>query len=102
MNLERPDSALAGGAGMALPHAVSVGEKVAFLSRPETYPHRVDGVTVRETHMSFLFLAGPRVYKLKNFPISIFRRCRAAKPRAAPRSRSTAALPAMSISMRSP
>ena len=65
MNLERPDSALAGGAGMALPHAVSVGEKVAFLSRPETYPHRVDGVTVRETHMSFLFLAGPRVYKLK-------------------------------------
>ena len=43
----------------------SLTEKVAFLSRADAYPHRVDQVIVRETHMSFVFLAGPRVYKLK-------------------------------------
>jgi aminoglycoside phosphotransferase family enzyme len=42
-----------------------LGEKVAFLSRPDAYPHRVDAVAVRETHMSWVFLAGPRAYKLK-------------------------------------
>jgi aminoglycoside phosphotransferase family enzyme len=65
MILERPVAALAGGAGISASPAVSLGEKVAFLSRPDAYPHRVDAVAVRETHMSWVFLAGPRVYKLK-------------------------------------
>ena len=67
MTLERPAAALAGGAGVstcAAP-AASVAEKVAFLSRPDVYPHRADEVVVRETHMSWVFLAGPRAYKLK-------------------------------------
>ncbi len=40
-------------------------EKVAFLDRPESYPREVDGVESLETHMSWVFLAGDRVYKLK-------------------------------------
>ncbi|HZT50198.1 MAG TPA: hypothetical protein VFA64_19640 [Hyphomicrobiaceae bacterium] len=43
----------------------SLGDKVAFLSRPEAYPHGADGLIRRETHMSWVFLAGDRVYKLK-------------------------------------
>jgi aminoglycoside phosphotransferase family enzyme len=40
-------------------------DKVAFLSRPDAYPHPVGKVILRETHMSWVFLAGDRVYKLK-------------------------------------
>ena len=40
-------------------------EKVAFLSRPDAYPSNVECVTARETHMSWVFLAGDRAYKLK-------------------------------------
>jgi aminoglycoside phosphotransferase family enzyme len=43
----------------------SIDEKVAFLSRPDAYPHRPSSVSVRETHMSWVFLAGDLVYKLK-------------------------------------
>jgi aminoglycoside phosphotransferase family enzyme len=43
----------------------SLADKVAFLSRTGAYPHPVDAVVRRETHMSFVFLAGDRVYKLK-------------------------------------
>jgi hypothetical protein len=39
--------------------------KVAFLSRPNAYPCLVAEVSLRETHMSLVFLAGERVYKLK-------------------------------------
>jgi aminoglycoside phosphotransferase family enzyme len=57
----------------ALSHASSglaageptLAEKVAFLSRPDAYPYAVSGVTLRETHMSWVFLAGDRAYKLK-------------------------------------
>ena len=35
------------------------------LSRPETYPHRPAQVEVRETHISWVFLAGELAYKLK-------------------------------------
>jgi aminoglycoside phosphotransferase family enzyme len=45
--------------------SVPLGDKVAFLSRPETYPHPVTDVIRRETHMSWVFLAGEKVYKLK-------------------------------------
>jgi aminoglycoside phosphotransferase family enzyme len=38
---------------------------VAFLRRPESYPHRPAKVEVIETHFARLFLAGPFVYKLK-------------------------------------
>jgi aminoglycoside phosphotransferase family enzyme len=40
-----------------------LAQKVAFLSRPDTYG--VDTVACRETHMSWVFLAGRRAYKLK-------------------------------------
>jgi aminoglycoside phosphotransferase family enzyme len=39
--------------------------KVAFLSRPDAYAHAPAAVTSHETHMSWVFLAGNRVYKLK-------------------------------------
>ena len=29
------------------------------------YPHAVDGIETRETHISKVFLAGPFVYKIK-------------------------------------
>ena len=45
--------------------APTLAAKVEFLSRPGTYgPAPVD-VTARETHMSWVFLAGDKVYKLK-------------------------------------
>jgi aminoglycoside phosphotransferase family enzyme/predicted kinase len=37
----------------------------AALARPEMYPHRPARVEVRETHISWVFLAGDRAYKLK-------------------------------------
>ena len=58
--VERPLHALSiDGAGPTL------DAKVSFLSRPEAYrPHPGD-VLRRETHMSWVFLVGERVYKLK-------------------------------------
>ncbi len=35
------------------------------LSRPEFYPHRPESVEVVQTHISFIFLAGDVVYKVK-------------------------------------
>jgi aminoglycoside phosphotransferase family enzyme len=40
-------------------------QKVEFLSQPGAFPGAVTAVARRETHMSFVFLAGDRVYKLK-------------------------------------
>ncbi len=40
-------------------------DKVRFLSAPSSYPHRPRAVRVVETHMSWVFVAGPLVYKLK-------------------------------------
>lgn len=45
--------------------APDLARKVAFLSDPSTYGDQVDVVNRRETHMSWVFLAGERVYKLK-------------------------------------
>ncbi len=39
--------------------------KVEFLSRRDAYSHEVHEVRRRETHMSWVFMAGDRVYKLK-------------------------------------
>ncbi len=44
---------------------VLLQERVAFLSSRRAYPHRPGSVDVRETHMAWLFFAGPWVYKLK-------------------------------------
>ena len=38
---------------------------IAALQDPAAYPHRVDSVEVRQTHISVVFLAGSWVYKLK-------------------------------------
>ena len=35
------------------------------LARPDSYPHRPGPVEVRETHISWVFLAGEFAYKLK-------------------------------------
>jgi aminoglycoside phosphotransferase family enzyme len=43
----------------------TLADKVAFLSRPEAYAHGVGELIRKETHMSWVFLAGDRVYKLK-------------------------------------
>lgn len=49
----------------AVRKGVSTREKVAFLSSPAAYPQTVRDVAVKETHMSWVFLAGDRAYKLK-------------------------------------
>jgi aminoglycoside phosphotransferase family enzyme len=38
---------------------------VAFLRQPGAYAHAPAAITAHETHMSFVFLAGDKVYKLK-------------------------------------
>ncbi|MES3023197.1 MAG: hypothetical protein V4857_16655 [Pseudomonadota bacterium] len=53
---------------MPLPR-VALASKVAFLRAPGSYPERAYGVDAVETHMSWLFLAGDYVYKLKK-PVS--------------------------------
>ncbi len=39
--------------------------KVAFLTRPDSYPERAGGVAVVETHMSWVFFADGEAWKLK-------------------------------------
>lgn len=67
-------------AGAAIPYgdglAVSTHEKVRFLGTSEAYPSCPEDVTVKETHMSWVFIAGDRVYKLKkpvHYPFLDFR-----------------------------
>lgn len=43
----------------------SLAEKVRFLSDPSAYPRITKSVEAKETHMSWVFLAEDRVYKLK-------------------------------------
>lgn len=43
----------------------TLAEKVAFLCDPAAYPLPAQEVEARETHMSWVFLVGDRVYKLK-------------------------------------
>jgi aminoglycoside phosphotransferase family enzyme/predicted kinase len=45
--------------------AVSVHDVCAAIARPDFYPDPPDRVDVRETHISSVFLAGDRAYKLK-------------------------------------
>ena len=55
------------GAGGSLSgqNAPTLGDKVRFLSCPATYSCVSGQVIARETHMSWVFMAGERVYKLK-------------------------------------
>src|SRR6266436_9711873 len=58
----------AGSAHCVVPSSVgevSLDEKVAFLRRTTSYASPVRQVGRRETHMSWIFLAGEEVYKLK-------------------------------------
>ena len=43
----------------------TLAQKVDFLRHNSAYAHAVTDVIARETHMSWVFLAGDRVYKLK-------------------------------------
>ena len=43
----------------------TLARKVDYLSRPDTYIPAPKRVITRETHMSWVFMAGDRVYKLK-------------------------------------
>lgn len=43
----------------------ALARKVAFLNRPESYTPVPDRIQTRETHMSWVFMNGARVYKLK-------------------------------------
>ena len=45
--------------------APTLADKVRFLSQPASYPDAPEPVVARETHMSWVFMAGDRVYKLK-------------------------------------
>ena len=45
--------------------ATTLARKVSFLSRPDSYAPAPETVGARETHMSWVFMAGDRVYKLK-------------------------------------
>jgi aminoglycoside phosphotransferase family enzyme len=42
-----------------------VEDKVAFLSKPEAYPDRVQWVETKQTHMSWVFLTDEHAWKLK-------------------------------------
>jgi aminoglycoside phosphotransferase family enzyme/predicted kinase len=44
---------------------MNLPELIAGLSRPQAYPHPVESVEVRQTHLSVVFLAGDRAYKVK-------------------------------------
>jgi uncharacterized protein len=43
----------------------TLADEVAFLGRPEAYPHPAREVICKQTHMSWVFLAGDKAYKLK-------------------------------------
>ncbi|MGO4570833.1 hypothetical protein [Microvirga sp. 2TAF3] len=52
-------------ASCPFPDSIAIDEKVQFLRRPAAYPHRPREVLVKETHMSWVFLVGEQVFKLK-------------------------------------
>lgn len=55
---------------IAVEASVPIEDLLSDLSRPEAYPHEVDVVEVVQTHISIVFLAGNRAYKLKK-PVSL-------------------------------
>ncbi len=70
--------------------ASTLAQKIAFLSNPRAYAHGPAEVARRETHMSWIFLAGDRVYKLKKpvrFPYLDFSTLAATRGRMSRRAR---------------
>ena len=61
----RPTSDVPHAPSLADEAASALADKVRCLSRPDFFPHRPHAVTPRETHMSWVFMAGDRVFKLK-------------------------------------
>ena len=55
---------MAAGSGAGVT-AVTLRDKVHFLSQPGAYPEQAAHVEVRETHLSYVFLTPARVYKMK-------------------------------------
>jgi len=47
------------------PNDLSLSDKVVFLSDSAAYAHPTSGVVSKQTHMSWVFVAADRVYKLK-------------------------------------
>ena len=45
--------------------AGSLPPHIQAMLSPEAYPHPVDGVELRQTHISYLLFAGDFVYKVK-------------------------------------
>jgi aminoglycoside phosphotransferase family enzyme/predicted kinase len=43
----------------------NISPLIAAMLRPEFYPHNPSNVEFRQTHISYVFLAGPYVYKVK-------------------------------------
>jgi hypothetical protein len=79
----------------------ALAEKVAFLSKGAAYPRPVTDVIRRETHMSWVFLADDKVYKLKKpvrFPYLDFSTLGHREAAAGPSSSSIGVLHPMSIS----
>lgn len=69
MMLETPTGA-AHTLGLAPPSTSALGtsaleDKIHFLSKPSSYPHGPGQILSKETHMSWIFIAGDRVFKLK-------------------------------------
>lgn len=51
---------------MNAPHYPALAEPaVGALLRPESYPHPAESIQMLETHISWVFLAGPYAYKIK-------------------------------------
>ena len=49
----------------SLPVKQNISPLIAAMLRPEFYPHNPSEVKFRQTHISYVFLAGPFAYKVK-------------------------------------
>jgi aminoglycoside phosphotransferase family enzyme len=64
-NLMNEDDKVSTGQRGVASRRITLGEKVAFLSRPDIYPNHPTAVEVVETHMSWVFLTLSLAHKLK-------------------------------------
>src|ERR1035441_10261710 len=63
--MEPLQTLLEAGRSVSGQNAPTLGDKVRFLGCPAAYSCAPGQVVARETHMSWVFMAGERVYKLK-------------------------------------
>ncbi|GAA0281011.1 hypothetical protein GCM10009127_22810 [Alteraurantiacibacter aestuarii] len=66
-SVEQPVPALPENLTQILSRAVGTGQEevISFLCNPQVWPHAPASVEILETHMSLVFFAGDRVYKIK-------------------------------------